>query len=173
MLGAKFSVKWIAAISSAGIIKVCAVPVDLPRGGLNCVSLFFSTDSSFLPFHLCPCPLSVSLVTINGNFHPFLVSVISITAMRGKIARTSAASKMVVIPKWFPSLPITSRPPLAALGATRHRCNAAVLCVWFCCLPVLSLDNSCRGVPCHCWLSLTHQHLLNMREIGIFQHFSC
>ncbi|XP_052652742.1 small G protein signaling modulator 1 isoform X3 [Harpia harpyja] len=60
-------------------------------------------------------------VTINGNFHPFLVSVISITAMRGKIARTPATSKMVVIPKWFPSLPITSRPPLAALRATRHR----------------------------------------------------
>ncbi|XP_049661940.1 small G protein signaling modulator 1 isoform X4 [Accipiter gentilis] len=74
-------------------------------------------------------------VTINGNFHPFLVSVISITAMRGKIARTSAASKMVVIPKWFPSLPITSRPPLAALGATRHR------------LPQDLMDTPGAGLP--------------------------
>ncbi|XP_069727508.1 small G protein signaling modulator 1 isoform X2 [Phaenicophaeus curvirostris] len=60
-------------------------------------------------------------VTINGNFHPFLASVMSIAAVRGKKARTAATSKMVVIPKWFPSLPITSRPPLATLGGTQHQ----------------------------------------------------
>ncbi|XP_075625483.1 small G protein signaling modulator 1 isoform X3 [Balearica regulorum gibbericeps] len=74
-------------------------------------------------------------VTINGNFHPFLVSVISIAAERGKIARTPAASKMVVIPKWFLSLPITSRPPLAAPGATRHQ------------LPQDLMDTPGAGLP--------------------------
>ncbi|XP_074776796.1 small G protein signaling modulator 1 isoform X1 [Athene noctua] len=60
-------------------------------------------------------------VTINGNFHPSLASVVSITAVRGKSTRTPAASTMVVIPKRFLSLPITSRPPLAPLGTTRHQ----------------------------------------------------
>jgi len=152
--------------------QVYVVPVDLPRGGWNCVSSFFSTGSSFLPFHLCPCPLSLSLVTINGNFHPFLASVISIAAVRGKMARTPAASKTLVIPKWFPSLPIASRAPLAALGASRCQCNAAVW-VWFCCLPVLSLASSCRGVPCHRCPSPSRQLLLSGRETGIFQRFAC
>ncbi|XP_068268574.1 small G protein signaling modulator 1 isoform X1 [Nyctibius grandis] len=57
-------------------------------------------------------------VTIHGNFHPFLASVVSVTAVRGKMARTAAASKTVVIPKRFLSVPVTSRPPLATLGAT-------------------------------------------------------
>ncbi|XP_064377938.1 small G protein signaling modulator 1 isoform X1 [Dromaius novaehollandiae] len=60
-------------------------------------------------------------VTINGNFHTFLASVISVTAGRGKILRTPAASKMVVIPKWSLSLLTASRPPLATLGAIRHQ----------------------------------------------------
>ncbi|XP_068767775.1 small G protein signaling modulator 1 isoform X2 [Struthio camelus] len=60
-------------------------------------------------------------VTINGNFHPCLASVISVTAGRGKILRTPAASKMVVIPKRSLSLLTASRPPLATLGAVRHQ----------------------------------------------------
>lgn len=78
-------------------------------------------------FHLCPCPVSVSLVTINGHFHPFLASVISITAGRGKVVRTPAASKAVVIHKWSPVLSIVPQPPLAARGAAQHQCNAAVI----------------------------------------------
>ncbi|XP_051490027.1 small G protein signaling modulator 1 isoform X6 [Apus apus] len=75
------------------------------------------------------------LVTINGNFHPFLASVISIPAVRGKTPRPPAASKIVVIPKWFPGLPITSRPPLAALGASR------------CQLPQDLMDTPGPGLP--------------------------
>ncbi|XP_053937972.1 small G protein signaling modulator 1 isoform X2 [Cuculus canorus] len=74
-------------------------------------------------------------VTINGNFHPFLASVMSITAVRGKMTRTQAASKMVVIPKWFLHLPITSRPPLATLGATQHQ------------LPQDLMDTPGAGLP--------------------------
>ncbi|XP_054248532.1 small G protein signaling modulator 1 [Indicator indicator] len=40
-------------------------------------------------------------VAINGNFHPFLASVTSVAATRGKMERTPAASKTVVTPKWF------------------------------------------------------------------------
>ncbi|XP_065595357.1 small G protein signaling modulator 1 isoform X1 [Cyrtonyx montezumae] len=61
------------------------------------------------------------LVTISGHFHPFLASVVSVTAGRGKVVRTPAASKVVVIHKWSPILSTVSRPPLAALGATQHQ----------------------------------------------------
>lgn len=104
---------------------------------------FFLSPLSFVPLS------SLSLVTINGNFHQFLASVVYIAAVRGKIVRTPAASKTVVIPKWCPSLPITSQPPLATPGASQHHCNATVIGVCCYCLPVLSLDNSHRGVPCH------------------------
>ncbi|XP_068509670.1 small G protein signaling modulator 1 isoform X4 [Anas acuta] len=60
-------------------------------------------------------------VTINGNFHPFLASVISISAGRRKTARTPAAGRMVVIHKRSPNLSTASRPRLVALRATRHQ----------------------------------------------------
>ncbi|XP_066835397.1 small G protein signaling modulator 1 isoform X7 [Anser cygnoides] len=60
-------------------------------------------------------------VTINGNFHPFLASVISITAGRRKTARTPAAGRTVVIHKRSPNLSTTSHPRLVALGATQHQ----------------------------------------------------
>ncbi|XP_021268761.1 small G protein signaling modulator 1 isoform X2 [Numida meleagris] len=59
-------------------------------------------------------------VTIHGRFHPFLASLISVTAGRGKVPRTPAASKAVVIHKWSPIPSAVSRPPLAAPGATQH-----------------------------------------------------
>ncbi|XP_010215935.1 PREDICTED: small G protein signaling modulator 1 [Tinamus guttatus] len=59
-------------------------------------------------------------VTSNGNFPTLLASAISVPAGRGKIPRTPASSKTVVIPKWSLSLLATSRPPLATLGAVRH-----------------------------------------------------
>nr|XP_038043466.1 small G protein signaling modulator 1 isoform X4 [Anas platyrhynchos] len=60
-------------------------------------------------------------VTINGNFHPFLASVISISAGRRKTARTPAAGRMVVIHKRSPNLSTASRPRLVALRATQHQ----------------------------------------------------
>uniref|UniRef100_A0A8C3GNF5 Small G protein signaling modulator 1 n=1 Tax=Cairina moschata TaxID=8855 RepID=A0A8C3GNF5_CAIMO len=60
-------------------------------------------------------------VTINGNFHPFLASVISISAGRRKTARTPAAGRTVVIHKRSPNLSTASRPQLVALGATQHQ----------------------------------------------------
>lgn len=147
--------------------------MNLPRGGWNCISSLFSMDSAFTPFDLCLCPLSVSLVPINGNFQPFLASVISISAMRGRSTRTAAASRMVVTPKWFLRLPITSRPPFAPLETARHQCNAAVVGVRCCCSPVLSLDRSCRGV-----LAVTNPPAPAQRGreeafMGLFRHLSC
>ncbi|XP_031411858.1 small G protein signaling modulator 1 isoform X1 [Meleagris gallopavo] len=74
-------------------------------------------------------------VTINGHCHPFLASVISITAGRGKVVRTPAASKAVVIHKWSPVLSTVSQPPLAARGAAQHQ------------LPQDLMDTQGPGLP--------------------------
>lgn len=128
--------------------------------------------SKFFPAFICAPVLSPSLVTINGHFHPSLASVMSITAGRGKVPRTPAASKAVVIHKWSPILSTASRPPLAALGAARHQCNAAVV--------VSAATARCvvawqflQGCP----VSLTHRLLLSVTLrgkalIGLFQHLS-
>ncbi|XP_029880934.1 small G protein signaling modulator 1 isoform X3 [Aquila chrysaetos chrysaetos] len=91
-----------------------------PQGSSESASDKEDDEATDYVFRIIYPGMQSEFVTINGNFHPFLVSVISIAAVRGKITRTPAASKMVVIPKWFLSVPITSRPPLAALRATQH-----------------------------------------------------
>ncbi|XP_071618907.1 small G protein signaling modulator 1 isoform X2 [Heliangelus exortis] len=89
-----------------------------PQGSSESASDKEDEEATDYVFRIIYPGTQAEFVTINGNFHPFLGSVISIPAVRGKIRRTPAASKTVVIPKWFPSLPITSRPPLAALGTS-------------------------------------------------------
>ncbi|XP_035196566.1 small G protein signaling modulator 1 isoform X4 [Oxyura jamaicensis] len=74
-------------------------------------------------------------VTINGTFHPFLASVISVTAGRRKTARTAAAGRTVVIHKRSPNLSTASRPRLAALGAAQ------------CQLPQDLMDAQGAGLP--------------------------
>lgn len=116
-----------------------------PQPGVELHHSLFSTGSSFLPFHLCPCPLSVSLVAINGAFHPFLAPV---TAGRGKIMKIPAGSKIVVIPKWCLSLPGTSQALRAALGTSWHQCNELLVGsgAQLACVVTWQALQSC---PCH------------------------
>lgn len=122
-----------------------------PQPGVELHHPLFPTDSSFLPFHWCLCPLSVSLVAINGAFHPLLAPV---TAGRGKIMKIPAGSKMVVIPKWCLSVPGRSRALRAALGTSWHQCNELLVGsgAQLTCVVTWELLQSC---PCHHWHQLS------------------
>lgn len=92
-----------------------------PQGSSESASDKEDDEATDYVFRIIYPGTQAEFVTINGHFHPSLASVMSITAGRGKVPRTPAASKAVVIHKWSPILSTVSRPPLAALGAARHQ----------------------------------------------------
>ncbi|NWS75633.1 SGSM1 protein, partial [Crotophaga sulcirostris] len=74
-------------------------------------------------------------VTINGNFHPFLASVISVAAVRGKIARTPAASKTcwtvadaplcaLAVPQDLMDTPGAGLPPMWQPSTRKSSCSS-------------------------------------------------
>ncbi|XP_062471585.1 small G protein signaling modulator 1 isoform X3 [Pezoporus occidentalis] len=90
-----------------------------PQGSSESASDKEDDEATDYVFRIIYPGTQAEFVPINGHFQPFLASVISISAMRGRSTRTAAASRMVVTPKWFLRLPITSRPPFGPLGTAR------------------------------------------------------
>lgn len=73
-----------------------------PQGSSESASDKEDDEATDYVFRIIYPGTQAEFVTINGHFHPSLASVMSITAGRGKVPRTPAASKAVVIHKCAP-----------------------------------------------------------------------